>query len=223
MMVTLPVNEIFVSIQGEATFTGTPATFIRLQGCPVGCGWCDTKHTWVEEQSNATSIPIMLEKTEDAPTFARMSAYEIEDAMLNLNSPKHVVITGGEPAIHDLRPLTERLDRHGYRVQIETSGHYLPRVSPKTFITCSPKMNMPGGSASPEYVRLADEIKWPVGKQKDIDNLRNMLSFLPSSDDRAVWLQPLSTSKKATELCVRAAIDNGWRVSIQTHKYMNVR
>ena len=42
-----PINEIFQTIQGEGVFTGLPAIFVRLQGCPVGCPWCDTRHTWV--------------------------------------------------------------------------------------------------------------------------------------------------------------------------------
>ncbi len=41
-----PINEMFQTLQGEGYFTGVPAIFIRLQGCPVGCAWCDTKHTW---------------------------------------------------------------------------------------------------------------------------------------------------------------------------------
>ena len=60
-----PVNEIFQSIQGEATFTGTPSIFVRLQGCPVGCAWCDTKHTWEIDPKFVVNKTIMLAKEKD--------------------------------------------------------------------------------------------------------------------------------------------------------------
>ena len=78
----LRVNEIFPTIQGEATWTGTPATFIRLQGCPVGCSWCDTKHTWPEGSENKkVSIVAMLEKVDPAPTWAEISAEQIVESV----------------------------------------------------------------------------------------------------------------------------------------------
>ncbi len=57
---TVFVNEIFETIQGEATYTGTPAVFVRLQGCPVGCPWCDTKHTWDVELDKEIQPTIMF-------------------------------------------------------------------------------------------------------------------------------------------------------------------
>jgi 7-carboxy-7-deazaguanine synthase len=218
----LPVNEIFDTMQGEAFYTGTPATFVRLQGCPIGCPWCDTKHTWDVEPQNAITKPEMLIKVEDAPTFANMTAAEIVAHCAQYKS-QMVVITGGEPCVYDLRELTELLGASGKNVQIETSGTHEVRCSEyHTWVTVSPKLNMPGGyKMNPQALQRANEIKYPVGKEQDVENLKALLQEHKLS--KLVWLQPLSQSKKATELCMAAARENGWRVSIQTHKFLGVR
>ncbi len=59
-----PVNELFETLQGEGSFTGVPAIFVRLQGCPVGCPWCDTRHTWDLRPEAETSIAVVVEKAE---------------------------------------------------------------------------------------------------------------------------------------------------------------
>lgn len=220
---TLPVNEIFETIQGEAKFTGTPAIFIRLQGCPVGCGWCDTKHTWDMLAKDKVETARILLKKEDSPTFAMMSALTLHASIKHYDA-KHVVITGGEPCLYDLRALTEWLHSKGYQVQVETSGTQPIRVDDKTWVTVSPKINMAGGyHVLPECLERADEIKHPVGKMKDIEQLQSLIKDVSLKGSAKIWLQPLSQSEKATELCVESAIKYGYKVSIQTHKYMNVR
>ena len=66
-----PINEMFQTLQGEGYFTGVPAIFIRLQGCPVGCAWCDTKHTWEKLEDREVSLFSILAKTKesDKPRF----------------------------------------------------------------------------------------------------------------------------------------------------------
>lgn len=221
-MSRFPVNEIFETIQGEATFTGTPSIFIRMQGCPVGCPWCDTKHTWTVFPDQAVSIETMMGKTADGPQYAWMDDLDVVMALKKFTA-RHVVLTGGEPALYDLLPLTTMLDKNGFGCQIETSGTHEVRVSEATFVTVSPKIDMPGGfRVRADAVHRADEIKMPVGKQADLDILRRFLEQF-GVQDKIVWLQPLSQSIKATELCVRAAIAENHRVSIQTHKYLGVR
>lgn len=216
---SIPVNEVFETIQGEATYTGTPSVFIRLQGCPVGCGWCDTKHTWAK--GDKVSVEEMLEKTEDAATYADISS-EALIAMLDGFDANHVVITGGEPCIHDLTEWTKAVCKTGRTVQIETSGTHDIKAADEAFVTVSPKVNMPGKLVVLyEALQRANEIKMPVGKQHDIDVL--LSEVIPYIRKVPVWLQPLSQNKGATELCVRRAIQNGWKVSIQTHKYIGVR
>ena len=68
----LPVNELFATVQGEGAYTGTPAVFVRLQGCNVGCPWCDTKHTWTVDPDNAISAEAMLAKAKDGWTLSRL-------------------------------------------------------------------------------------------------------------------------------------------------------
>jgi len=116
-----PVNEIFHSIQGEGRFMGTPATFIRLQGCPVGCSWCDTKDSWSKDGK-------------------KMSAEQIS---CEVRYP-FVVITGGEPVMHNLDRLIRRLRLdHKCFLQLETCGAFLYKgIRRADFVTVSPKANV---------------------------------------------------------------------------------
>ena len=217
----LRVNEIFPTIQGEATWTGTPATFIRLQGCPVGCSWCDTKHTWpTGSPTKMVNVVEMLLKVDPAPTWALVSAERIAEVVGGYH-PRHFVITGGEPCAQDIRLLTEALQRLG-AVQIETSGTHEINVAPDTWVTLSPKVGMGGGmEVLPTAIARADEIKMPVANVNDIDNLRALL--VHRKPGASVWLQPVSQGDEATQLCIQACMQNQWRLSIQTHKYARVR
>ncbi|MGK7488522.1 4Fe-4S cluster-binding domain-containing protein, partial [Salmonella enterica] len=98
-----PINEMFQTLQGEGYFTGVPAIFIRLQGCPVGCAWCDTKHTWDKLSDREVSLYSILAKTKESDKWGAASS---EDLLAVINrqgyTARHVVITGGEPCIHDL-------------------------------------------------------------------------------------------------------------------------
>jgi 7-carboxy-7-deazaguanine synthase len=215
----LPINEVFETIQGEATFTGTPSVFIRLQGCPVGCAWCDTKHTW-EMKGDVIPIKSMIDKTKDTDSYSPMSIPEIME-MLKQYRATHIVLTGGEPAMYDLTDLTTKLIGYGYSVQLETSGTFEIKVHEGTWITLSPKVDMAGGyKVLPSALAFADEIKYPVGKQKDVDTLKELLEFTHTD---SIWLQPLSQSEKATKLCIEQATINNWKISIQTHKFIGVR
>lgn len=229
MIMSVPtffINEIFETIQGEAHWTGAPAVFVRLQGCDVGCAWCDTKHTWERLPTAEISIESLLKKSDDAPSFARLSVQELV-AQIQTFHAKHVVITGGEPAMYDLTALTERLVALGFRVQLETSGVYPIRVVPQVWVTLSPKLNMSGGKeVLPQAVFRANEIKLPVGKMRDYEQFCHWISQHQLNQALAnidVWLQPLSQSLSATELCQKLAILNGHRVSIQVHKYLGIR
>jgi 7-carboxy-7-deazaguanine synthase len=133
------VNEIFDSIQGEGVLAGVPATFIRLQGCTVGCPWCDTKYTWLKGGE-------------------RMSVQEIT----NRANHKHVVITGGEPTLYNLDSLISQLENKGKYVQLETSGQqWLKGELTPRWITWSPKENLEWNAPIEFYVH-ANEVKWVV-------------------------------------------------------------
>jgi 7-carboxy-7-deazaguanine synthase len=217
----LPVNEIFETIQGEATFTGTPSVFVRLQGCPVACPWCDTKHTWEVAQADQVPAPAMLAKTEDGPAWALMTDQQILEEVLRYRAG-HVVITGGEPALYDLRELSRLLLDRCYSVQVETSGTHRLAVDPEVWVTVSPKVGMHGGYVVlPEMIERANEIKHPVSKLRDVENLQTVLG--DGRSGRTVWLQPISQSAAATRTCIEQATERGWRVSVQVHKYLDVR
>ncbi len=219
--VTLPINEIFETLQGEAHWTGSPAVFVRFQYCPISCPFCDTKHTWKLDTDKEIPFYTMITKVKDAPTYAQVQLDKLVEHIASLPS-RHVVFTGGEPAAYDLVLLTSELVRKGKSVQIETSGTFDIKVSSTTWITLSPKINMPGGyQFKTESIARANEIKMPVGKMRDVEQLKALLVHRKHPID--VWLQPLSQSPKATALCIEQARLNGWRLSVQTHKYIGLR
>jgi len=217
----LKINEIFDTIQGEAFYTGTPATFIRLQGCPVGCHWCDTKHTWSEGTERLRiEIDEMLDKTTDSPKWSDMEEEEIVRIVEKLQ-PRHFVLTGGEPCSQDIFKLTRLLATIG-TVQVETSGTHTINVYHKTWVTVSPKIEMLGGlKVLNTAITRANELKMPINDVNDVKNLQKLVK--KGNYGQLIWLQPVSQKEDNTELCVKTAMDNNWRISIQTHKYMGVR
>ncbi|MFP9231234.1 7-carboxy-7-deazaguanine synthase QueE [Pectobacterium cacticida] len=219
-----PINEIFQTLQGEGYFTGVPAVFVRLQGCPVGCSWCDTKHTWDKLAERETSLDQVLAKTQENDAWGAATADDILALMTQQGyTARHIVITGGEPCIHDLTPLTLQLEKQGFSCQIETSGTHDVRCSPKTWVTVSPKVNMRGGmKVLDQVLQRADEIKHPVARERDIEALDALLARLDDDKPRIIALQPISQKDEATKLCIMTCIARNWRLSMQTHKYLNI-
>lgn len=218
------INEVFETIQGEGVFTGVPAIFVRLQICPVGCAWCDTKHTWQAEPENQTDIDTIFAKTGDSPLWCEVSADDIVAKLKEKGyTAKHVVITGGEPCLYDLLALTEALEQNGFRCQIETSGTEEIRVTENTWVTVSPKINMKGKrTVLTSALARANEIKHPVGTEKDLEQLDVLLKNKILRDDVTIALQPISQKPRATQLCVETCIARNWRLSVQTHKYLAI-
>lgn len=226
------VNEVFLTLQGEGVRTGAPALFVRLQGCDVGCPWCDTKHTWLLDPASlvwptGAEPSINAVAAKDATPTSLWSWVRASDIAARLHATPNAiaVVTGGEPAMHDLTALVAALEAQGTLVEIETSGtHALVGTSARTWVTVSPKLEMPGQRIlDMPTVRRANCLKMPVGKQADVDKLLTLLSVLGDERPPYVYLQPLSQSHRATELCVEAATRHGWRVSLQAHKYAGLR
>ncbi|ELR67604.1 Queuosine Biosynthesis QueE Radical SAM [Photobacterium marinum] len=218
------INEVFETIQGEGVFTGVPAIFVRLQVCPVGCAWCDTKQTWTAEPQDFTSLEEIMAKKADSPLWTKLDAQGIVQLLKDQGyTAKHVVITGGEPCIYDLVPLTEALEEAGFRCQIETSGTSEIKATTDTWVTVSPKINMKAKlEVLPVALERADEIKHPVGTGKDIEQLDNLLEGVNLKSDVSIALQPISQKPRATELCIETCVKRNWRLSIQTHKYLAI-
>ncbi len=102
---TIRVSEVFLSLQGEGPSAGTPAHFVRLQGCTVGCVWCDTKYSWEARGGREVRVDGLLAE-----------ARALGEAPL-------LVVTGGEPLeTPGLAPLLERALSLWKRVEVETSG-----------------------------------------------------------------------------------------------------
>ena len=189
------VAEQFFSIQGEGYWTGTPAWFIRLQGCSVGCPWCDSKSTWQAK----------------SPGFA------LADIVRGIPySARHVVITGGEPYEQDIRRLLYAIYRTGRRVQIETSGCY--DVYGPEWITVSPKFFKP---LSIQALQAANEIKQVIASPSDLEQffekvMPNVRQFVH------VYLQPVSNGSRVLKLCIEACKKHGFSLSLQTHKLIGI-
>jgi 7-carboxy-7-deazaguanine synthase len=220
----LTVQEVFPTIQGEGPYAGLPATFIRLWGCHLKCGFCDT-----DFESNPQQISI---------------GQLVEQCLKN----KHhlVVLTGGEPLRQNIQPLCDALHDRGHLVQVETAGSFdfqVDYVTRRPKLVVSPKTPFvhPGIAARAQawkYVISAldsqDEDGLPVVDFQRVAKRRNPLRLARppmGTNPAAIWLQPmdekhspgaLNMLARNTELCVRLAMEHGYRVSLQQHKILNL-
>ena len=219
-----PINEIFESIQGEGSYTGAPSVFVRLQGCPVGCAWCDTRHSWDLTPERKTDLATVLAKDGDSDLWCEVDQAELLAHLAGYHA-KHIIFTGGEPCLFDLTALTEGLEAAGYSTQIETSGTFEVRCSDKTWVTVSPKVGMKGGFEILDSALVrADEIKHPVAMQRHVDELDALLARLTAEQlaGKQIYLQPISQQNRATKMAIETCIKRNWRLSIQTHKYLGI-
>ena len=223
---TYKINEVFESLQGEGAHTGVPSIFIRLQGCPVGCPWCDTKHTWAVNEDLKVDVTDVMAQNEDTEQwFAHTPEQLLALFEQHGYTASNIILTGGEPCMYDLTNLSSVLIENGFSVQIETSGTYEILTHPDTWVTVSPKVNMPGKrDVLKSAMHRANEIKHPVAMEKHIEELEHVLTLLVGSDNPKplIYLQPISQQKRATELCIKTCIARNWRLSLQTHKFIGI-
>ncbi len=219
-----PINEIFQTIQGEGVFTGLPAIFVRLQGCPVGCPWCDTRHTWVVDPAREVGVQAVLDCSNESDGWSKMSTEQILASFQQLGyQARNVVITGGEPCLYDLQDLSAALIEAGYQVQIETSGTSEIQTHEQTWVTVSPKINMKGGlPVLVSALERANEIKHPVATERHVEELDALLATASLRENVVIALQPISQKPRATQLAMATCIARNWRLSIQTHKYLDI-
>ncbi|MCF1422471.1 MULTISPECIES: 7-carboxy-7-deazaguanine synthase QueE [Mangrovimonas] len=194
----LPLMEEFYTIQGEGFYKGTAAYFIRVGGCDVGCHWCDVKESWNAELHPPTEITTIVE-----------NASKYSDT---------IVITGGEPLTWDMGPITRQLKNKGLRIHIETSGAY-PLTGEWDWICLSPKkMKLP----TKEVYEKAHELKVIVYNKDDLRFAEEQAAQV--SENCILYLQPeWSKRDKVIPLIVDYVMNNPkWKVSLQTHKYLNI-
>ena len=194
----LPLMEEFYTIQGEGFHKGTAAYFIRVGGCDVGCHWCDVKESW----NAATHPPTAIESI--AANAAQYS--------------NTIVVTGGEPLTWDMGPLTTLLKDKNLNTHIETSGAY-PLTGNWDWICLSPKKNKePVG----DIHLKAHELKVIIYNRDDLRFAEEHAAKV--SEHCVLYLQPeWSVRDKVTPLIVDYVMKNpSWKISLQTHKYLNI-
>jgi len=191
--------EHFYTIQGEGYHQGKAAYFIRLGGCDVGCVWCDVKESW------------------DAEIHPKLDVNNIVE-IVNQNPKGLVVITGGEPLMHNLEALTSAIKQEGFQTNIETSGSH-PLTGNWDWICLSPKKFK---GPLPEIFAVAHELKIIVYNKSDFEWAEKHAALVNKTCK--LYLQPeWSKASEITPLIVEYIKNNPqWGLSLQIHKFINV-
>jgi len=191
--------EHFYTIQGEGYHQGRAAYFIRLGGCDVGCVWCDVKESWDTDKHPLFNIEYLISNIELTPA-------------------KLVVITGGEPLIHNLDELTSQLQAKGFETNIETSGAH-PLSGNWNWVCLSPKKFK---APLPEILPFANELKVVVFNKSDFAWAEKYAALVSSTC--RLYLQPeWDKAAEITPLLIEYIKQNPqWELSLQIHKYINV-
>jgi organic radical activating enzyme len=191
--------EAFYTLQGEGFHQGKAAYFIRLTGCDVGCVWCDVKESWNEDLYPLQTIDDIVSKAIENP--ARLA-----------------VITGGEPTLYNLEPLTSALQKEGFHTNIETSGSS-PLTGTWDWICLSPKKFKP---PLPAILKKANELKIIIFNKSDFQWAEKYAGEV--SANCKLYLQPeWSRSEEVTPLIVEYILTHPqWQFSLQMHKYIHV-
>ena len=195
----LPVMEEFYTIQGEGFYSGRPAYFIRLAGCDIGCVWCDVKESWDADIHPLISIDSLVENAASS-------------------SSNFVVITGGEPAMYDLNTLIDKLKYRGIQTAIETSGCH-PLKGDIDWYCFSPKKFK---APIDEAYDLASELKVIIAHSSDLQWAEKHASRVSKSC--RLFLQPEWSKRERylPEIIDYVKEHPQWRISLQTHKFMNI-
>lgn len=195
----LPLVEDFYSIQGEGYHTGKAAYFIRLGGCDVGCRWCDAKESWNPAIHPPVDVDVVV---------ARAVACAAQS----------IVITGGEPLIYELSPLTDALHERGLEIFLETSGSH-PFSGHMDWVCLSPKRRK---HPLDEAWGRADELKVVIERVEDIEWAEECAAKVRKMC--RLYLQPewSQSDELMPHLVEYVKANPKWLISIQTHKYMRI-
>ncbi len=201
------IHETFQNtVQGEGYYAGTPADFIRLYGCPVGCFFCDTGYASPDGDYYKKKLP--REKR------------TIQELINELQSPL-VVLTGGEPMIHkNLSVLVEAIHKTGRIVSIECSGSYWVDVPDYTYITLSPKEHIsPKYPVLPIFWERANEYKLVVYDKSEFEYYKDRVKNFKGLK----YLSPEHESETSNQYAIDLLMQNkDYKISIQTHKYLKL-
>ena len=218
----LPVSEIFYSVQGEGVHSGTPSVFLRTYHCNLSCTWCDSKYTWLDQ-----------DKAKQGMDYTPMPASAVIDTIAGYGC-KHLVLTGGEPLLHQrvLAPILGSLKRSGFFIEVETNGTIAPSAELEASVDCfnvSPKIS---NSLVNEGVRIRPDslrafvrsrkawFKFVVCDQKDLAEIEGVLSEFGLPRDRVILMPEgidaatlLARSRWLVDVCK----ERGFRFSLRLH------
>jgi len=194
----LPLMEAFYTLQGEGYHKGSAAYFIRIGGCDVGCHWCDVKESWDAQKHRPTEIKYIVGEAK--------------------KWSETVVVTGGEPLMWPMDPLTDELKRKGISTHIETSGAYDLSGSWDWFCLSPKKTKLP----TKEAYKAADELKMIIHNQNDFKFAEEQAAKV--GKDCILFLQPewSKRDEMMPEMVDYVLKNPRWKVSLQTHKYLNI-
>lgn len=197
--VELPIMEQFYTIQGEGFHSGRAAYFIRIAGCDVGCVWCDVKESWDLAVHPLAQISDIVKTVKE-------------------NKADFVVITGGEPAMYDLTTLVNALKVNDIKIAIETSGCY-ELIGKVDWYCFSPKKFK---APTEEAYTKASELKVVISHPSDISWAEAHAEKV--NTDCMLFLQPeWNKQEKILPLIIEYVKGNQrWRISLQTHKFMQI-
>jgi organic radical activating enzyme len=195
----LPIMEEFYSLQGEGVQTGKPAYFLRIGGCNVGCHFCDVKESWNTNKHTLTHIDDIVQRILENPS-------------------KAVVVTGGEPMLYNLDYLCTILKNNDIQLFLETSGSE-PISGQWDWICISPKRNHP---PLQKVLQQAHELKIVICNESDFNWAEENTKHV--NVNCHLLLQPeWSNNKNMMSKIVDYILKNPkWRISLQSHKYMNI-
>ncbi len=189
----LQLSEIFYSIQGEGTFSGTPAVFVRLAGCNLSCDFCDTDYALKFLAGISEVVASVREIGGDCPM---------------------VILTGGEPLAQTEAPaLIEALHRDGKRVHVESNGTTYVDLPSHVWLTVSPKERV-----DPRMAARANEVKLIVDGRVPEEHLilfegASQILLQPEGNKRENVELALEYAKNHPQR---------FRISLQTHKFIGV-
>ncbi|MFQ5910918.1 MAG: 7-carboxy-7-deazaguanine synthase QueE [Thermoplasmata archaeon] len=197
---TLPISEIFHSLQGEGPNAGDPATFLRLAFCNLKCTWCDSKYTWDWERFNPES------------EVQRLSLTEVEREIEGWGC-SHIVVTGGEPLLQQtaLVPLLSRLDDSGYFIEVETNGTIVPSSPLLDTVdqwNVSPKLSNSGNAGTsrdkPDAIRIFRRserayFKFVMARPYDIEEVKAFREEYGVERERIVLMPEARTPRDLGE------------------------
>ena len=204
---SLQVNEIFYSIQGESTFTGRPCVFVRLTGCNLRCRWCDTAYAFYDGET--LTVEQVLE---------RVRAYKCP----------LVEITGGEPLLQgEVHSLIDRLLLEGYEALIETGGSLdIGRLDPRVIKILDLKapgsgMDRLNNLDNLQYLDRKDQVKFVVADRRDYEWAKQIMAEHALAEKAQVLFSPVFGELDPRELAEWILADRlPARLQIQLHKYL---